>query len=338
MKALNKLKEATKFLEESGLEDAVREAETIIVHCLETDRTALLRDNPVITKSVIEKIDEFLERRSKREPLQYILGYVDFLGMKMKVGKGVLIPRPETELLAEEAIKTVRSQQSNQPLLISNPPSPPFSKGGMGGFEKGGQREGNEDSSGIANSSLSILDLCTGSGCLALALAKEFPQSHVYGTDISEAAIEYARKNAEINGIKNVTFLKGSLFEPLRELFTVHHSLLTFDLIVSNPPYIKEGDIRTLQPEIKNWEPVEALNGGEDGLDYYRLIISEARNYLKDSGCIMLELGINEADEVRELAKHAGFKDISFRKDYAGIERIIVAKGFEGSRVQGFES
>jgi release factor glutamine methyltransferase len=308
MKALDKLKEATRFLEESGIEDADREAETIIVHCLETDRTALLRDNPLITKNVIGKIDESLKRRSKREPLQYILGYVDFLGMKIKVGKGVLIPRPETELLVEEAIKTVKREA-------------------LGVMCKPKTAEQISNSSLITHHSpLFILDLCTGSGCLALALAKEFPDAKVYGTDISEVAIGYAEKNAEINGIKNVTFLKGSLFEPLRELFTLYHLLSTFDLIVSNPPYIKKADIRTLQPEIKNWEPVEALNGGEDGLHYYRAIIPESRNYLKDGGCIMLELGINEGDAVRELAKHAGFKDISFRKDYAGIERIIIAK------------
>jgi len=326
MRTLDKMKEAANFLKKYGIADAAREAETIIVYCLETDRTALLRDNRVITKNVIEKIDEFLERRSKREPLQYILGYVDFLGMKIKVGKGVLIPRPETELLAEVAIRTIRNQLSNPPSLISNPPSPPFSKGGMGEFEKEGSKGGTNSSLVTRHSSLNILDLCTGSGCLALALAKEFHDARVYGTDISEVAIEYAEKNAEINGIKNVTFLRGSLFEPLGELFTVHHSLFTFDLIVSNPPYIKKGDIRTLQPEIKNWEPVEALDGGEDGLHYYRLIIPESRNYLKDGGCIILELGISQADEVSKVAEHAGFKDISFRKDYAGIERILIAK------------
>jgi release factor glutamine methyltransferase len=308
MKALDKLKEATRFLEESGIEDADREAETIIVHCLETDRTALLRDNPLITKNVIGKIDESLKRRSKREPLQYIVGYVDFLGMKIKVGKGVLIPRPETELLVEEAIKTVKREA-------------------LGVMCKPKTAEQISNSSLITHHSpLFILDLCTGSGCLALALAKEFPDAKVYGTDISEVAIEYAEKNAEINGVKNVTFLKGSLFEPLGELFTIYHSLLTFDLIISNPPYIKKGDIKTLQPEIQDWEPVEALDGGEDGLHYYRLIIPGSRNYLKDGGCIILELGISEADEVREVAEHAGFKDFSFRKDYAGIERIIIAK------------
>ena len=326
MKALDKLKEATKFLEESGIQDAAREAETILVHCLGTDRATFFRDNPITSESELEEIDAFLDRRSKREPLQYILGYVDFLGIRIRVGKGVLIPRPETELLAEVAIRTVRSQQSNPPSLISNPPSPPFSKGGMGGFEKGGGRRGTNSSLVTRHSSLFILDLCTGSGCLALALAKEFPDAQVYGTDISEVTIEYAERNAEINGVKNVTFLKGSLFEPLSELFIVHHSLFTFDLIISNPPYIKKDDISTLQPEIKDWEPVEALDGGEDGLNYYKAIIPESRNYLKDSGCIILEIGISQADELREVAKNAGFKDISFKMDYAGIERILIAK------------
>lgn len=295
MRAFDTLKEATDFLKRYGIEDASREAEIILIHCLGTDRTAFFRDNPGIPEHVIEKIHECLKRRSKREPLQYILGSLDFLGMKIKVGKGVLIPRPETELLAEEALKTVTSNElqvtskDKNSLLVT------------------------------CRQSLSILDLCTGSGCLALALAKEFPLAYIYGTDISEVAIHYAKENAEINGIKNVTFLKGSLFEPLIELFT-------FDLIISNPPYIRKDDIRNLQQEIKDWEPVEALDGGEDGLNYFRLIIAEARNYLKQSGCLMLELGISQADAVRTIAEHAGFTDISFKKDYSGIERIFIAK------------
>jgi len=308
MKALDKLKDAAEFLKRYGIQDAAREAETILVHCLGTDRTTFFRDNPDIPKNVIEKIDAFLDRRSKREPLQYILGYVDFLGIRIRVGKGVLIPRPETELLAEEAIKAVKREA-------------------LGVMCKPKTSEQISNSSLITHhSSLFILDLCTGSGCLALALAKEFPDAQVYGTDISEVAIEYSQENAEINGIKNVTFLKGSLFEPLREVFTVHHSLLTFDLIVSNPPYIKKDDIKTLQPEIRDWEPIVALDGGEDGLNYYRAIIPESRNHLKDKGCLILELGISQADAVREVAEHAGFRDISFRKDYAGIERMIIAK------------
>src|SRR4030066_668085 len=299
MKALDKLREATDFLKRYGIEDAVREAESMLTHCLEMERTDFFRDNPALRENVIERIDGFLVRRSKGEPLQYILGYVDFLGIKIKVGKGVLIPRPETELLAEEAVKVIRSQKLN-------PPAPPFAKGG--------------------NGRVTILDLCTGSGCLALALAKEFPHAQIYGTDVSEVAIIYAKENAETNGISNVNFLQGSLFDPIAHLVTGYSLPVMFDLIISNPPDIRKNDIRNLQAEIKDWEPIVALDGGEGGLNYFRLIIPEARNYLKQSGYLMLELGISQADAVRTIAEQANFTDISFKKDYAGIERIFIAR------------
>ena len=283
MNALDKLKEARKLLGTSGIEDAVREAELIISHCLGIDRLTLYRDNPWIPKDTISRIDALLQRRTKREPLQYILGHMEFYGLKIRLGSGVLIPRPETELLAEEAIKII----SNFEFRISN---------------------------------FTFLDLCTGTGCLALALAKEFPEAQVYGTDTSEIAIGYAKENAKLNGIRGVTFIKGSLFEPIKEF------LVTFDLIVSNPPYIRRNDIKSLQPEVKDWEPLEALDGGEDGLDYYRAIIPEARNYLKEGGCLIFELGNNQADAVRKMAGDAGFMNISLIKDYAAIERILIAK------------
>jgi release factor glutamine methyltransferase len=279
MTALDKLRKAKEFLERSGIDDAGREAELIISHCLGMDRATLYRDNPRIPEDLISKIDESLKRRAKREPLQYILGYTEFYGLKINVGSGVLIPRPETELLVEEAKKII----SNFEFRISN---------------------------------FKFLDLCTGSGCMALALAREFPEAQIYGTDTSEVAIRYAKKNIELNNINNVTFLKGNLFEPLKNL--------VFDLIVSNPPYIKKNDIKNLQPEIKDWEPIEALDGGEDGLDYYRAIIPEARNHLNESGCLLLELGMSQSDEVKKISEDAGFINISLVKDYTGIERIII--------------
>lgn len=281
MKALESLRTAKESLERSSIEDAAKEAETIIAHCLKTDRATLYRDNPQIPGGPAAEIDSLVKRRATREPLQYILGYMEFLALKIKVGQGVLIPRPETELLAEEAIKII----SNFKFQILN---------------------------------FKILDLCTGSGCLALSLAKELPDIEVYGTDISESAIKYANKNAALNMIKNVTFLEGSLFEPVKGL--------TFDLIVSNPPYIRSNDIQDLQPEIKDWEPQDALDGGADGLDYYRLIIHAAKNYLNEGGYLMLELGINQADAVKRMAEDAGLKDITLIKDYAGIDRIFIAQ------------
>jgi release factor glutamine methyltransferase len=298
MRALDILREATEFLNRYGIEDAGRDAEIIVSHCIGINRTVLYRDNPEIREGEIKRIDELLKRRSKREPLQYILGYVDFCGLKIKVGKGVLIPRPETELLAEIAIKTVRQKL--------NPPLPPFTKGGNGG--------------------ISILDLCTGSGCLALALGREFPDAKVYGTDTSENVIKYAKENAELNCINNVIFLIGNLFDPIEDLITRHPSPVTFDLIVSNPPYIRRDDIKNLQLEIKDWEPVEALDGGEDGLDYYRTIIPGAKGYLKEGGYLILEIGAGQSREVSRIAEEAGFLNIFLIKDYAGIERIFVAR------------
>jgi release factor glutamine methyltransferase len=279
MTALDKLRKVREFLERSGIDDAGREAELVISHCLGTDRATLYRDNPRIPEDLISKIDGFLKKRAKREPLQYILGYTEFYGLKINVGSGVLIPRPETELLVEEAKKII----SNSEFRISN---------------------------------FKFLDLCTGSGCLAITLAREFPEAQVYGTDTSEVAIRYAKENAELNQIKNVTFKKGSLFKPVKDF--------KFDLIVSNPPYIRRNDIESLQPEIKDWEPVEALDGGENGLDYYRAIIHEVRNYLNEGGCLLLELGVSQSDEVRKMSEDAGFINISLVKDYAGIERIII--------------
>jgi len=281
MKALDLLRKSKELLEQSGIEDAARDAERIIAHCLMTDRVALYSDNPEISGDLLRNIRKLVERRAEREPLQYILGYVEFFGLKIRVGHGVLVPRPETELLAVEAIK-----------IISN-------------FE-------------IRNSKFRILDLCTGSGCLALVLAKEFPHAQVYGTDTSESAITYARKNAIFNSMSTMTFLEGSLFEPVKDII--------FDLIVSNPPYIKRKDIKSLQPEIKDWEPRDALDGGEDGLDYYRSIIPLVKNYLRKGGYLVLELGIDQGEAVKNMAEDAGLKDINLIKDYAGIDRIFIAK------------
>jgi release factor glutamine methyltransferase len=293
MYALDKVKGSAEYLTKFDIHDAYREAELIISHCLNISRIVLYKDNPQISESVDTEIEALLQRRSKREPLQYILGYTEFCGLKIKVGPGVLIPRPETELLVEEAIRKVTGCK----LQVTS-----------------------QNSSFILHpSSLQILDLCTGSGCIALAIARAFPGIDIYGTDTSSKALGYALDNAKVNNIQNVMFLKGNLFESVGKD-------LTFDLIISNPPYIKRSDMKNLQPEIKDWEPLNALDGGEDGLDYYRMIIPEARNYLKEKGYIMVEMGVSQADAIGRIAENAGFTDISLIKDYSGIERILTAK------------
>jgi release factor glutamine methyltransferase len=281
MNAIDKLREAKEIFSDAGIENPERDAEVLLSHCLGIERVILYRDNPGISDEMNAQIDALLKRRTGREPLQYILGYTEFYGLKIKVGTGVLIPRPETELLAEEAIKTISKCK-------------------------------------FQNANFKILDLCTGSGCIALALAKAFPDAQVYGTDMSADALGYAGENAELNNIKNITFLKGDLFNPVKDM--------QFDRIVSNPPYIRKDDMKLLQPEIRDWEPVAALDGGEDGLDYYRKIISGAGDYLKENGFLMLEIGMGQSESIREMAEDEGFADIHILKDYAGIERIVKAQ------------
>jgi len=295
MNTIDKLKQVSAFLESKGIEDAAKEAEILITETLHIDKSKLYTGSFEISEDTSKQIDALTSRRAEGEPLQYIIGHVDFYGLRINVGRGVLIPRPETELLVEEAIK----------LLKETPPLPPLSKGGQRGVK--------------------ILDLCTGSGCIAIALAKHFTDADVYGIDKSDIAIRYASRNATENNIKNVHFIKGDLFEPVTahcSLFTVH----CFDCIVSNPPYIKTADIQGLQREIKDYEPVEALDGGEDGLYFYRRIFKDASQSLKETGIIILEIGHDQADDVGKIAMNAGFKNVTFIKDYAGIKRILVGR------------
>ena len=311
MKAIEKLKEVAKLFESSGIEAAEKEAEMLVRHSFGLNTVEIYRDNPELSEEQIKTLESMLSRRLKHEPIQYILGHEEFLGMKILVRHGVLIPRTETELMAEQAIKAVISYK----LQVTSK---------------------NKDSSLVTlhrmvqgvtrHSSLSILDLCTGSGCLALALAREFPDFKVYGTDISEIAIKYAEENARLNCINNVTFLRGNLFEPIEKLPTSYLPFPTFDLIISNPPYIRTDDIKNLQPEIKEWEPVSALNGGVDGLDFYRVLIPSAGRFLKDNGIIMLELGFGQSSDVAGILELSGYTQIEIIKDYAGTERIIKAR------------
>jgi release factor glutamine methyltransferase len=290
MKAIDVLREVSAALSEYGIEDTHKEAEIIITRCMNMGKVALYRDNPVLSPVHREEINTFLERRRKREPIQYIVGHVDFYGLEIHVGPGVLVPRPETEIMAEEVIKTVKHKAS-----------------GMKG--EAVRVKGSE------YSSLRILDLCTGSGCLALALAKEFPKAELIAVDVSRKALEYAIGNARINNIRNITFMSGNLYEPVKDR--------NFDIIVANPPYIRSEDICTLQPEIENWEPLEALDGGKDGLRFYREILSGASDYLVRGGSLFLELGRGEAQDVLKIAEKSGVGSFTLVKDYAGIERIF---------------
>ena len=218
----------------------------------------------------IKKIEKITAERSSGRPLWYCIGDTDFYGYTIKVDERVLIPRPETELLVENALKYI-----------------------------------NQDSK--------VLDLCTGSGAIAITIQKE-SNANVTASDLSKEALTLAKENAIINDA-NVNFIKSDLFNQLQDN--------KFDVIVSNPPYIKTEDIVDLQKEVKSYEPLMALDGGVDGLDFYRKIARECKHYLTDNGVILLECGYNQAREIKELFRD--FSRVEIIKDYENIERIIVA-------------
>lgn len=274
MKALDKIR---KILNENSLD--IKEVQEIVCHVLKIEKTQLYTKNPEITSNEEKLINHLIERRLNREPLQYILGECIFYNIKIKVGPGVLIPRPETEIIVEEVIK-------RQNLI-----------------KKTGYR---------------VLDLCTGSGCIALAVAKNIPQFHVFGIDISEKAVMYAKKNKVLNNVENINFVVGDLFEPFKER--------VFSCITANPPYVKTEEVFKLQPEIRDFEPFEALNGGIDGLNFYRKIIENAHKYLLKDGLIFLEIGMGQAETVQNLALAEGFEVLEIVKDLAGIERVMILK------------
>jgi release factor glutamine methyltransferase len=294
MRLLELLRKATAYLEQNGIDDALQEAEMLVFHAANRNRLDAYIENPEIKSADSVKVRTQLQRRIKGEPIQYIIGHIEFLGLTIRVGKGVLIPRPETELLVQEVIETVKSEKLN---------------------EKG---SGKKTSRLTPHSLLTILDICTGTGCIALSLAREFPKAEVFGTDLSKEALAYAKKNAEANTIENIKFLQGALFEPMKGK--------KFDIITANPPYIKRDEIETLQREVRDWEPVAALDGGMDGMDFYRAILASAIDYLNPHGSIFLELGYDQAVGVQKIAQSEGFREITVINDYAGIGRILKAK------------
>jgi len=274
VKALDKIREIV-----NEFSFNIREAQEIICHVLKIDKIQLYTENPEITSEQANTIKSLIERRLKKEPLQYILEECYFYNIKIKVGRGVLIPRPETEILVEQVVKRKKL---------------------------------------IINTGNKILDLCTGSGCIALAIGKNVPEFQIFGIDKSEKAVKYATENKALNNIKNAIFLVGDMFNPFKEKI--------FACITANPPYVKTDDISKLQPEIKNYEPLEALNGGKDGLNFYRKIIENAGKYLLNSGLIFLEIGQGQAKAVQDIALISGFNVIEVVKDIAGIDRVMILK------------
>jgi len=233
------------------------------------------------------RFDEAVRRRIRREPVAYIIGEREFWSLDFKVDRQLLIPRPETETVVEAGLELT---EGSSPARAGDP--------------------------------FRILDLGTGSGAIAVSLAREKENSEIFATDISKMALNIARFNAERHRVDHrIRFLHGNAFEPVRS------NQEFFDLIVSNPPYIRSGDIRSLPEEVKNWEPLSALDGGEDGLDFYRLILSQGRCLLRAEGLIVVEIGCDMAEEICRMIDRSGFyKEPLVRKDYAARDRVVVAQ------------
>ncbi len=269
---------STEYLKNKGIESPRINAELILAHILKLKRLELYLsfDRPLKEDEIV-LYRQFLKRRSEFEPLQYILGTVNFFGLDLKISPSVLIPRPETELLTEEIINEFKSQDF-----------------------------------------IKILDIGTGSGNIAITLAKFIPNSIIIATDISGEAIDIAIENAISNDVSDkIKFIVNDIFssEKLPEN--------NFDIIVSNPPYITSEDFKNLNKELKDYEPKVALTDSSNGLSFYDIISSKCDIYLKKGGKLFFELGQGHSENVHDIMKKNHFINISVKKDYQNIDRII---------------
>lgn len=342
MTVLEVIQHSARFLEGKGVESPRLQGELILAHVLRLPRLQLyLRFDQVLAEGEVAAARELVQRRGRREPLQQILGTTNFCGLDLWVTPDVLIPRPETELLAERAVVFLKAIQTDRKPKAEGrtnaerriPNESPVDVAGEN-QEKVGSSLGprisdlvrpsdfelrNSDQS-LPTSAPSILDLGTGSGCLPIYLAHVLPSVRVTTVDISPAALTVARENARRHGVLDrVEFLEGDGFAALS-------SGLKFDLIISNPPYIPSAEIETLEPEVRDHDPRLALDGGVDGLDFYRRIAAEAPSWLKAGGKLMLELGHDQATAVRELYERQMWIVEAIEPDYSRIPRILIAR------------
>ncbi|HUL36758.1 MAG TPA: peptide chain release factor N(5)-glutamine methyltransferase, partial [Thermodesulfobacteriota bacterium] len=277
----------TNYLKDHGIENPRLNAELLLARSLKLSREKLYTHfQSQVMPEEKEAMEGFIQRRVSGEPLQYILEHQEFWSINFEVDPRVLIPRPETELLVEQGLSIISKISSKR--------------------------------------TLSILEIGTGSGVIAIALAKEMKNIFLVATDISRNALILAKENAKSAGVLDrIKFINGDLFGPLRPLKERN----IFDLILSNPPYIIRRKISTLPKEVKDHEPIIALDGGEDGLAFYRRIIPEASFYLREGGWLLLEVALGQSRIVSEMIEGGGhfFKPESI-PDLSGIGRVVKAQ------------
>ena len=264
-------------LQAAGVKAANTDARLLLEFVCKTGMNTLFsHPDKEISKEEERLYKEFILRRKNGEPVQYITGEQEFMGLNFKTDSSTLIPRLDTESVVEDALSELHD----------------------------GMR---------------ILDLCTGSGCILLSLLKYSNDCIGIGTDISAKAVELAQLNSQRLGIE-ATFLQGDLFEGVEG---------KFDMILSNPPYIESAVIETLDDEVRKFEPMSALDGGEDGLVFYRRIAKEAKRYLKRGAVLIFEIGYNQGESVPGILSEEGYQEIVVKKDLAGLNRTVMAKYYE---------
>ena len=275
------LNDATHDFEEADIPSARLDAEVLLSFCLGCDRLEFYK-NPdmIISETQLAAFRNLIARRLQWEPVAYITSRKEFWSFSLEVNNSVLIPRPDTEVIVEEALNLCRKMDSSE---------------------------------------IKILDIGTGSGAIALALAAEITGAKVVATDISEAAVNLAKKNAAALGLKEkIDFRHGNLFEPVNGFF---------DIIICNPPYISAREYEKLPTGVKDYEPQEALWAGKSGLEFYEKLIYQAAAFLQKNGWLLLEIGAKQESGVCGIMEAAGFYDsIEMRRDYAGLPRVIKAR------------
>ncbi len=272
-------------LNEGGIADAELEAEFLLTALLDVQRHELFVE-PLrpLTPAEAERFGSFISRRVGREPAQYITGTACFMGLDLKVTPATLIPRPETEQLVEIALKNLKAFTGTEPVIV---------------------------------------DLCTGCGCIAIAMAKFLAGCRIYATDISLKALDVARENLRAHGVEaRIELLHGDLYGALKAAKLTSKA----QLILANPPYISKKDMAELAPEVAEHEPGRALYGGADGLDSIRRIIDGADEQLAPGGELIMEVGYDQGNTVLKLARGTGWvEEARMAKDLAGIERVLIA-------------
>ena len=267
-------KEGSAYLESRQIPDAQIDAWYLLEYVTGISRASYY-GNPEknISEEEAKRYWEYLEKRARRIPLQHITGEQEFMGLPFCVNEHVLIPRQDTEVLVEEAIRVIQKEMPEA----------------------------------------AVLDLCTGSGCIGISIQSFCSNTQVTAADISEDALKVAQKNAKENQVP-VEFVHSDLFKEISG---------SYDMIVSNPPYIPSKVIETLMPEVRDHEPIKALDGKEDGLYFYRRITEESVAYLKPGGYLLYEIGHDQGEAVSSYMRENGFDEIEVIRDLAGLDRVV---------------